>query len=277
MEVTIWGARGTFPSPRKDTVCYGGHTCCLSLRTAAGEYIVVDSGTGIRDLGERIMAEAEEAGNGPVRIHLLLTHFHLDHIMGFPFFQPLFSPRATVFVYAPVAPEETRKHLAGLMAGRYFPVRLDETRSTKVFLECEPGLVIGGVGISSCPLVHPQGSVAYRLESGGRSVVSATDTEHPEKGIDERLAAFAAGATRLIYDAMFTPEEYAAAKKGWGHSTWLAATELAAGARVGGLIMSHYNPDHSDEMVDRLLAAARRIFPRAEAARQGWSWDLSKG
>ncbi|MGZ8877367.1 MAG: MBL fold metallo-hydrolase, partial [Candidatus Aminicenantales bacterium] len=132
-------------------------------------------------------------------------------------------------------------------------------------------------GISSCPLVHPQGSVAYRLESGGRSVVSATDTEHPEKGIDERLAAFAAGATHLIYDAMFTPEEYAAAKKGWGHSTWLAATELAAGARVGGLILSHYNPDHSDEMVDRLLAAARRIFPRAEAARQGWSWDLSKG
>ena len=275
MEVTIWGARGTFPSPRKDTVRYGGHTCCLSLRTAAGEYIVVDSGTGIRDLGERIMAESEAAGNGPVRIHLFLTHFHLDHVIGFPFFRPLYSPQAAVFIHAPAAPEETRKHLAGLMAGRYFPLGLDETPSTKVFLEFEPGLVIDGVGISSCPLVHPQGSVAYRFERGGTSLVSATDTEHPDKGIDGRLAAFAAGATRLVYDAMFTPEEYAAGKKGWGHSTWLAGTELAAGARVGGLILSHYSPDHTDETVDRLLAAARRNFPRADAARQGWTWELS--
>ena len=275
MDVTIWGARGTFPSPRKDAVRYGGHTCCLSLRGAAGEYIVVDSGTGIRDLGERIMAEAGEAGSGPVRVHLLLTHFHLDHVMGFPYFQPLYSPHATVFVYAPAEPEETRKRLAGLMANGYFPVGLDETRSTKVFLKCEPGLAIGGVAVSSCPLVHPQGSVAYRLERGGRSVVSATDTEHPKKGIDDRLAALAGGATRLVYDAMFTPEEYAAAKKGWGHSTWLAGTELAAAARVGGLVLSHHSPDTSDDMVDRILAAARRRFPRTEAARQGLTWDLS--
>ena len=275
MEVTIWGARGTFPSPRKFTVRYGGHTCCLSLRTAAGEYVVVDSGTGIRDLGERIMAESKAAGNGPVRIHLFLTHFHLDHVIGFPFFRPLYAPQATVFIRAPASPEETRKHLAGLMAGRYFPLGLDETPSTKVFLEFEPGLAIGGVGISSCPLVHPQGSVAYRFERGGTSLVSATDTEHPDKGIDDRLAAFAAGATHLVYDAMFTPEEYAAGKKGWGHSTWLAGTELAAGARVGGLILSHYSPDHTDDLVDRLLAAARRNFPGTDAARQGWTWELS--
>jgi phosphoribosyl 1,2-cyclic phosphodiesterase len=267
MDLRFWGVRGTFPSPDKDCIRYGGHTTCSSLRLAPGVTLIVDAGTGLRGLGERIMSEA---GDGAIRIDLLLTHFHLDHIMGFPYFAPLYSPRAAISVHAPGDPRETRSALAGLMAGPYFPVKLEGTAARIEFRDLDPGLTIGGVRISSCPLRHPQGSVAYRLEAGGSSLVLSTDTEHPEAGVDGRLATFAEKATWLVYDAMYTPAEYEAGKKGWGHSTWLAATELAAAARVGTLVLSHFNPSHTDDDVDRILEAARGRFPRTLAAAQGF-------
>jgi phosphoribosyl 1,2-cyclic phosphodiesterase len=267
MQLEFHGVRGTFPAPEADRSRYGGHTTCSSLRLGPNEYLVVDAGTGLRGLGDRIMPGA---GDGAIRIDLLLTHFHLDHILGFPYFAPLFSPRASITIHAPGDPRDTENALAGLMAGRYFPVGLGRTQARKRFLEFEPGAEIGGIRITSCPLRHPQGCVAYRLEAGGSSIVLATDTEQPESGVDGRLAGFAEGATRLVYDAMYTPAEYEAGKKGWGHSTWLAGTELAAAARVGTLVLSHFNPAHKDLDVDVILAAARDRFPRTIAASQGF-------
>lgn len=266
MELEFWGVRGTFPAPGKDRARTGGHTACASLRTGPGAYVAIDAGTGLRGLGERIMSESAD---GDIRIDILLTHFHLDHIMGFPFFAPLHSPRAAITVHAPGDPRDTQAALAGLMAGRYFPVELAGTAARKEFRDLEPGSTIGGVRVSSCPLCHPQGSVAYRLEAGGSSFVLATDTEHPESGVDLRLAAFAEGADWLVYDAMYTPAEYEAGKTGWGHSTWLAGTRLAAAARAGSLVLSHFNPEHADANVDGILEAARGLFPRTIAAAQG--------
>ena len=266
MDLIFWGVRGTFPAPEKDRARYGGHTTCAALRLGPGAYLVVDAGTGLRDLGERIMAEA---GRGDIRVDLLLTHFHLDHIVGFPFFAPLFSPRTELTVHAPGDPKDTEAALAGLMAGRYFPVDLGRTAARKTFRGFKQGLTVGGVRASSCPLRHPQGSVAYRLEAGGSSLVLTTDTEHPEDGVDGRLAEFAADADWLVYDAMYTPAEYAAGKRGWGHSTWLAGTELAASARAGSLVLSHFNPSHTDADVDAIVEAARERFPRTFAAAQG--------
>jgi phosphoribosyl 1,2-cyclic phosphodiesterase len=266
MDFEFQGVRGTFPTPGRDRTRYGGHTICSSLRLGPNDYIVVDAGTGLRDLGDRIMSGA---GGGDIRVDLLLTHFHLDHILGFPFFAPLYSPRAVITVRTPGDPRKTRQALAGLMAGRYFPVKLDGAASRKKFREFEPGTLAGGVRVAACPLRHPQESVAYRLEAGGASIVLATDTEHPEADVDDRLAALAEGATWLVYDAMYTPAEYESGKKGWGHSTWLAGTGLAAAARVGSLVLSHFNPDHTDADVDRILEAARERFPRTLAAAQG--------
>ncbi len=266
MEFEFWGVRGTAPAPGAAWARYGGHTTCSSVRVGLGEYIVIDAGTGIRELGDRIMAEE---GDRDIRIDLLLTHFHLDHIMGFPAFAPLFSPRTSLVIHSPAGARETESALAGLMAYPYFPLGLGRTAARKGFRDFEPGSTIGGVRISSCPLRHPQGSVAYRLEAGGSGLVLATDTEHPEAGVDERLAAFAEGADWLVYDAMFTPAEYEAGKKGWGHSTWLAGTRLAAAARVGSLVLSHFNPSHADPDVDVILEAARASFPRTLAAAQG--------
>ncbi len=265
MQLEFHGVRGTFPAPGADRARYGGHTTCASLRLGPNDYLVVDAGTGLRALGERILSEA---GNAEVRVDLLLTHFHLDHILGFPFFAPLFSPLASLTVHAPGDPGETRRALAGLMAGRYYPVTLDRTGARKEFREFEPGTIGGRVRVSSCPLRHPQGSVAYRLEAEGTSFVLAVDTEHPENGLDDRLAAFAEDADALVYDATYTPAEYEAGKRGWGHSTWLAGTALAAAARVKTLVLSHFNPDHTDADIDRIREAARERLPGTLAAAQ---------
>ena len=288
MKLEFWGVRGTAPAPGAAWARYGGHTTCSSVRIGPGEYIVIDAGTGLRELGDRIMAEGGEAD---IRIDLLLTHFHLDHIMGFPVFAPLFSPRTSLIVHSPAGAGlpspgpagfastargggktgagEAERALAGLMAYPYFPLGLGRTAARKEFREFEPGPLAGGIGVSACRLRHPQGSVAYRLEAGTTSIVLATDTEHPEGGIDERLAAFARGAEYLVYDAMFTPTEYEAGKKGWGHSTWLAGTALAAGAGAGHLVLSHFNPAHTDAAVDLILGEARGRFPATLAAAQG--------
>ena len=273
MELKFWGVRGSFPVSEKDKTGYGGHTLCAGIWSSDGRLIIVDAGTGIRDLGKEIMKS--EAGN-PVELHLLLTHFHLDHIMGLPFFKPLRSPRVTITFYADEEPELIERYLDGLMDGRYFPYGLSETEAVKIFKKIEgDSFSIGKVGISQCPLHHPQGSVAYRLEEEGKSIVFATDTEHPTQGHDQRLISFSRGADFLIYDAMFTPQEYAAGRQGWGHSTWLDGTEVAKAAGVGTLCLSHFNPDHSDDALDEMAALAQHAFPSTLAAREGLkrSWQ----
>lgn len=265
MHLEFLGVRGTFPTPDGDRARYGGHTACAAVRSGPAAYLVIDAGTGLRGLGERIM---QEAGEREIRIDLLLTHFHLDHILGLPFFAPLFSPRTVLAVHSPGNPLAAKQALAGLMDAPYFPVKLEATAARKEFHENRPGAV-GGVRVSSCPLRHPQGSVAYRLETDEWSIVHATDTEHPAEGVDERLAGLAAGATWLVYDAMYTPEEYAGGKRGWGHSTWQAGAALAEAARAETLVLAHFNPAHTDADIDRVLRAARERFPRTIAAAPG--------
>lgn len=267
MELEFWGTRGTFPvSGRKKAGC-GGNTACASLSVSPTELVIIDAGTGLRNLGRKIM---ERSGEERLDLNLLLTHFHLDHVMGLPFFEPLYSDRATVTFYADEEPEETERLLAALMNGRLFPLDFSELRSKRHFKKLPAGrLRLGGVEVSHRALNHPQGSVAYRLDSGSGSVVFATDTEHPFKGMDEALAAFSRDADHFVYDATFTPEEYEDGRRGWGHSTWEAGVRLAEAAGVRRLHLSHHNPDHDDREVDGLVRRARRSFPRTAAAREG--------
>jgi phosphoribosyl 1,2-cyclic phosphodiesterase len=267
MNLEFWGTRGTCPVAGKDKVKYGGQTACASMAADGGEVIIIDAGTGLRDLGRKL--DAENRKTYPP-LHLLLTHFHLDHVLGLPCFFPLFSERASITFYSEAEPKETERLLGALMAGRLFPVELSDLRASKHFKKLPAGgLKIGGVHIQYHALNHPQGSVAFRLDSGGRSVVFSTDTEHPPTGVDEGLADFSRKADHFIYDATFTPEDYEAHRRGWGHSTWEAGTRLAAAAGVGRLYLSHLNPDFSDREVDRILRLARRRFARTEIARPG--------
>ncbi len=270
MEVEFWGVRGTMPVGGRDYTKYGGHTLCATVVEGvdATEILILDAGTGLKRFGEKLMGiGAKESAE--LNLHLLLTHFHLDHIIGLPFFAPLYASQTRLTIYSSFSPAETEKQLAGLMGGRYFPVAFKETNSVKSFKKIpDEGLAIGNFLVRSLALHHPQGSYAYRIELGERSLVMATDTEPPEGKFDERLAEFIRRADCFVGDAMFTPEEYSK-RQGWGHSTWQHGVALARASRVGWLLLSHLSPDHSDRMIDGMVKEARGEFRRTRAAREG--------
>lgn len=266
MDIEFWGVRGTMPVSGKDKEKYGGRTPCASIISAAGDIVIVDAGTGIRALGERLMARRDA---DDLSLHILLTHFHLDHTIGLPFFAPLYARGTRIAFYSPLAPRDTEKELRGLMSPRHFPVDFRETASAKTFSKVgEHTIPIGKLEISGCPLNHPQGSFGYRIADRGGSIVLATDTEPPEDGLDERLAGFIKDADFFVCDATFTPEEYRT-RQGWGHSTWLDGTRLAGRAGVRNLLLSHLNPDHTDAQIDEMVRSAKREFRGTRAAREG--------
>jgi len=272
MELKLWGVRGTAPVCGKKFLKYGGRTPCASVLSSKKERVIIDAGTGIIPLGQTMMSESSQK---KVSVHILLTHFHLDHTLGLLFFDPLYSRQFELTFYSSLKPAQTRETLSQLMGGRLFPVDFNETESKKQFKQVPSGdFSIGDFRISHIPLRHPQGSLAYRFQEKGKSVVFATDTEHPENGVDERLAALAREADIFVYDATFTPKEYSQGKTGWGHSTWFQGTRIAEQADVSRLYLSHYNPSHSDEKIDRLIKNAQKRFQETYGAKQGLTLKL---
>ncbi|MBN1939754.1 MAG: MBL fold metallo-hydrolase, partial [Candidatus Aminicenantes bacterium] len=159
MRIEIFGARGTRPAARRRGSVYGGHTPCALVRAGSGETIIVDAGTGLHRLEESLPS----GPNAPAELHLLLTHFHFDHLQGLPFFQALYRRRGRVVFYSAEPPAVLRGRLSGFMTGPYFPVEFSETTARKAYRRIGPKPVdIGSVRVKSCPLNHPQGSVAYR-------------------------------------------------------------------------------------------------------------------
>jgi phosphoribosyl 1,2-cyclic phosphodiesterase len=263
MQVTFWGVRGSTPTPGASTVGHGGNSSCVQLSLHDGSEVVIDAGTGLRVLGLSLLRRGE-----PVSMHLLLSHFHWDHIQGLPFFAPLYLPTTELFIHSGRPPEECRRLLEGQMSPPYFPVEYKTLPSRICYSQCDlPGM-------RCFPMNHPQGSFGYRVEADGVAVVYACDFEHGEPRSDETLRENARGADILIYDAQYTPEEYEA-RRGWGHSTWLEATRAARDAGVKKLILTHHDPSHSDEALAGILAQARREFPNTEMAREGWSFELT--
>ena len=233
--------------------------------------IIVDAGSGIRALGQRL----RDAG-GRVEADILLSHYHYDHLQGLPFFAPLAEPGNRFVFHGPRRESRSVQDvLEGQMVPPYFPVTLDEVaRAQLEFRSIQPGepFSIGPVQITSAELEHPGGNLGYRFEYGGRSLVYASDVEHTDTPA-EALVELARGADVLLHDAMYTADEYEE-RRGWGHSTWGGALATAEAARVKKLVLFHHDPERDDRALDGLLRLVRRSFPETIAATEGTTLRL---
>lgn len=265
MNVTFWGVRGAIPTPQHENLYFGGETACVEVE-AEGRRIVLDGGTGLRQLGCRMLRNS-----GPQRLNedILLSHFHWDHLQGIPHFAPLFMDGILRFhSYLPV--ESLHATLSTLMAPPFFPLAFDAAAATKEYWQFNSysPFEIGPFVIRSFPLRHPQGCNGFRIECRGHIVVYATDYEHGDAESDAILLEHASGADLLIADAQYTPEEYPQ-RVGWGHSTWLEAAKMAVQAKVKRLILFHHDPLRDDNSLSNTVFLARKIFASTDAGREG--------
>jgi phosphoribosyl 1,2-cyclic phosphodiesterase len=265
---TIHGARGSYPVDGAAFRRYGGSTSCFSLETAQG-LLVVDAGTGIAALGDAL---SRRPALPPITI--LLTHLHLDHIIGIPSFRPLFRKEASVtFMADPACAGDWQGALTTVAGKPFWPVELLNFGAAIRFEDLPEGpLSRYGVRVTRRQARHPQGCLSYRLEADGRAIVIATDREHGDAGLDAGARELCQGADVLIHDAQYTPEEYAG-RRGWGHSTWEHGARLAVESRVKRLILVSHDPGRSDEEVDRIVAQARAVFPQTIAGAEGMVVD----
>lgn len=278
MKIKFWGVRGSIPCPGPTTQKYGGNGACIELRLGK-RIVIIDAGSGIRELGNYLMAH--DMPDGPISADLFLSHTHWDHIMGFPYFVPIYVPTTKLNVYGPVSFEEDplEEVVGGQMKYRYFPVNVGELSSNIEYIRLSenPGIDLGGgLKVVTKFLNHPVTTLGYRFEYEGKVFCTCydtepfcnlfiTDPEHPE--YDEAMAIegeevareqnilleqFFAGADLLVYDAQYTQEEYLANRIGWGHTPMEHAIEAAQRNGVKKLALFHHDPDRTDEQLDEL-------------------------
>ena len=305
MKVTFWGVRGSSPTPGYETARYGGNTLCVEVSLGeCGRTIVIDAGSGIRRLGLDLMTRAGRAPR--VALDLFLTHTHLDHILGLPFFQPLYRSDTQVSLYGPVTSSEgsLKKVIGGQLSYQYFPVRQVELAADIRYIDLAEGVydIGNGIQISATYLNHPLLCLGYRLECRGKVLCTAFDTEPfhnifsttpSDPGYDEsmareggqaaceanlRIQEFLRGADLLIHDGQFTAAEYAAGRAGWGHSSIEHAMAVAEACGARRLALVHHDPMRTDPDLDRLAAVYGGFQPGSGLevcfAREGLSVTL---
>lgn len=265
MNVTFWGVRGAIPTPQRENLYFGGETACVEVE-AEGRRIVLDGGSGLRRLGNRML---RSPGTQRFDEDILFSHFHWDHLQGIPYFAPLFMD-GTIRFHSCSPVESLHATLSTLMAPPFFPLAFDAAAATKEYRQFKSysPFEIGPFLIKSFPLRHPQGCSGFRIECRGQIVVYATDYEHGAAESDAILLEHASDADLLIADAQYTPEEYSQ-RAGWGHSTWLEAAKMAAQAKVKRLILFHHDPLRDDDSLRKNVSIARMIFASTDAGREG--------
>jgi phosphoribosyl 1,2-cyclic phosphodiesterase len=269
--VSFWGVRGSIACPSPSHVIYGGNTSCLEVR-ADDRVIILDAGTGIRPLGDSLLARQVR------RADILLTHVHWDHINGFPFFAPAYRSDRSFEIKAGHLSElgGIREVLSGQMAQPTFPVPLETMQSQMSFEDFQAGdsFRLGNVRVSTAPLNHPNGATGYRLEYDGKSFCYVTDTEHVPGQPDQRILGLIEGADLVVYDSSYTDEEFPS-KVGWGHSTWQEGVRLCRAANVKRLAIFHHDPTHEDPFMARVEAQARELWEGATVSREGMHVTLA--
>ena len=264
--VKFWGVRGSIACPGPATLRYGGNTPCIEMR-CGGCLIVFDAGTGLRALGNLL------AKDGPVAGDLYLTHTHLDHIQGLPFFAPAFHPDSRLRLWAGHLPPENNlcDVLRTMMQKPLFPVPIEIFRAKVEYNDFDIGVPLrphSDVAVHTARLNHPDRATGYRVEYKGKVVCYVCDTGHVPGQPDPEILKLIEGADIVIYDAMFTEEEFRA-RSSWGHSTWNEGVRLCKAAGARQLVAFHHDPDHDDDMLDAIAAELAEALPGSVVAREG--------
>jgi phosphoribosyl 1,2-cyclic phosphodiesterase len=271
MKLKIWGCRGSIPTPGKDTVRYGGNTPCVELKLDDNNLIILDSGTGIRNLGNYLMRKGES-----IRAYIMITHPHWDHIQGFPFFKPIFISGNEFTIVGSGARTKTLEQIVADQMDRvYFPVRLSELKASIKFLQVgEEEFKIYDATVQTIYVNHPGFTLGYRITFNNKSIVYISDNEPFDREItpylfnwekeviekfdsvsgdpNQRIFDFVRGADLLIHDTTYTPEEYIE-KVGWGHSHYLFTLRVAHEGQVKRLLLFHHDHMHTDNMIDEIF------------------------
>lgn len=272
MRVRFWGVRGSVACPGPETIRYGGNTSCIEVR-CGGHLLIFDAGTGLRPLGNELIKDRSIS-----HIDIFLTHCHLDHVIGLPFFAPLFFAHYRVRLWAGnlLPSDSVEKVTRKIMSSPLFPVEVEIFKADIEFCDFRSGDVLrphDDVVLRTAPLDHPDGASGYRLEHGGRVFSLISDTAGFPGKRDSELLSLARNADLIVYDATFTEEEIAT-RQGWGHSTWVRGIRLADEAGARQLCLFHHDPSHDDQFLDSLAAEAADARPGTLAAHEGQVIDL---
>lgn len=262
----FWGTRGSIPTPGPDTVRYGGNTPCVELRTSEGWLVVLDAGTGIRELGRELR---QQAAGAPIHGDIFVTHPHWDHIQGIPFFSPIFEAGNHFTLWGAAALQTSLERvLRDQMSPVVFPVQFEELAATIDFRAMTEERCRGtGYEVAAFHVRHPGGALGYRFEppGGGAAVVYISDSELGDGASyddradwRDRCVDFVRGAEVLIHDATYTAAEYER-HRGWGHSSFEDAVALAHDAGVRRLVLFHHKPERGDDELDAQLEACRAL------------------
>ncbi|GMQ79918.1 MAG: MBL fold metallo-hydrolase [Thermodesulfobacteriota bacterium] len=257
MIIKCWGSRGSIPVSGEEYIKYGGDTTCIEIRTKSDDIIIIDAGTGIRRLGSKLIDETR------YKYNLIFTHSHWDHLMGFPFFKPLYEEQAEFKMYrCPFHSKFVETILSRIMTPPSFPVKYSEISAKMEYVGAfTSAFEIGSVTITPVPISHPDKGSGYKFTEDGNSFVFLTDNElgfiHPGGLSYKDYIEFSAGADLLIHDAEYIPEEYSS-KIEWGHSVFTETLDLAIEAGVKQFGLFHLNQERTDQQVDEMVESCRQ-------------------
>jgi len=269
MKIKFYGVRGSLPVCGREFERYGGNTTCIKIyRENAHRIAIIDAGTGIRNLGKEIIS----TGLSQHIINIFFSHFHLDHIQGLPYFAPAYNKEQEIGIVA-MGRRGKIKNLKEIfstqMQEEYFPIGLDMMGAQFEFFAYGDKEKLFGAIVKAAPQHHiyPGGSYGIRAEDESKAFAVCTDVEHID-GIDPKVVELARNVDVLIHDGQYTPAEYKK-MKGWGHSSFEHAVEVAIKANVKKLIITHHDPDHNDDFLDAMESECQKLFPNSLFAKEG--------
>tara|TARA_B100001750_G_C15419467_1_gene552146 strand:+ start:118 stop:972 length:855 start_codon:yes stop_codon:yes gene_type:complete len=266
IKVKFWGVRGSFPIPKSEDA-FGGNTSCVEIRTSSNELVVLDMGTGLRNLGNSLI----KSKNPITDINIILSHFHYDHILGFLMFIPLFDEKYTINIYAPgESDNEIESIFKSFLNPNFWPVDRAMLSANINFKHYSSGSfdISDNIKTIISPHGHPGGANSIRVEIDRFSVCYITDCEHPQAHLNQNVVDVCRNADILIHDAQYTPEQMPN-HKGWGHSSWKNCVEVAKNAKVKQLVLFHHNPEHGNAILEAIEQDAQNEFHNTVAAKEG--------